>query len=1047
MLRTTVGNILVNHALPPDMRDFSGSRILDKKGVQTLFDELARRHPEQYAAVAKRLTDVARKVAYHTGGFSFSLEHMRPTQAGEAIRSRVEKEVEAVLMRPKLSDDEREQQITGILQAASREAEGKVFDESEAEGNPLAHQVKNVGRGNKSSLKGIRAGDYLYEDHRGRPIPVPALRSYAQGLHPVEYWAAAFGARQGVVATKQATQQSGYLGKQLVQATHRLVVTGLDAEDDADDSAAPRGLPVDAADPHNEGALLARVTGPYPRNTVLTSKILGHLQALGHDRLLIRSPLVGGPADGGVYGRDVGVRERGVIAPRGDYVGIAASQALCLAGGTEVRMADGTTKRIEDIVVGDLVFGCSAEGTVRAVRVVRAYANGVKPCWRTTFRLGTGNVRPENRLEVISTLDHKLLSVVVPNRARDGQRRPLPVVRRIERPNSMWDRYYAKMSSDFDDDGYVSEPFALLCGLLIGNGCYTGKIGSNGIQLSCWDKALLDDIRDYVASFGLDFVPLRAKGQYRLVDRDRFRLLKTLDGTRVRNRFRGFLLNHGIWGQTSKEKVLPQEVAWWDNASVAALLAGLFATDGCVHLTQEGRVSVGYSSSSRELIYAVRFLLQVRFGIYGSGVQAGIKKRPSGGEYDPNYRFTINSWDSVHRFASVIHPPGRKCGWLAATTVFWGRSKKAAEAGRCAFVEQVSIGELPTYDIEVDHPDHLFLLANGLVVSNSEKTTQSMLSSKHQGGVAGGSPSVGGFKAINQLVQTPRVYPGAAHAQLDGRVSRIEPAPQGGTYVEVAGQRHHIAAGLSPVVKQGDDVEAGDVLSDGLPNPAEVVRHKGIGDGRAYFVKAFGDVFKASGLGAHRRNIELLARGLINHVRLVDEVGDHVPDDIVPYQTLEATWEPRVGARELPAKSAIGKYLEKPVLHYTIGTPVRPSMLAQLDRFGVKSLLVHDEPPPFEPEMIRGMATLQHDPDWMTRHLGSNLQRSTLEAAHRGDASDVAGSSYVPAIAERTTFGRQGLTRGWEPRDVRRDGDGDGRVGDGTPNEAPVQRRSILSKL
>jgi hypothetical protein len=34
-------------------------------------------------------------------------------------------------------------------------------------------------------------------------------------------------------------------------------------------------------------------------------------------------------------------------------------------------------------------------------------------------------------------------------------------------------------------------------------------------------------------------------------------------------------------------------------------------------------------------------------------------------------------------------------------------------------------------------------------------------------------------------------------------------------------------------------------------------------------------------------NIELLARGTVNHVRLTDEYGDYAPDDIVPYSMLE----------------------------------------------------------------------------------------------------------------------------------------------------------------
>jgi hypothetical protein len=167
-------------------------------------------------------------------------------------------------------------------------------------------------------------------------------------------------------------------------------------------------------------------------------------------------------------------------------------------------------------------------------------------------------------------------------------------------------------------------------------------------------------------------------------------------------------------------------------------------------------------------------------------------------------------------------------------------------------------------------------------------------------------------------------------------------------------------------------------------------------------------------------------------------MGDYVPGDIVPYAHLEHTWEPRPGARELPPKQAVGKYLERPILHHTIGTLVRPSMLGDFEEFDVPSVLAHDDPPPFAPVMVRGMAQMGEDPDWMAEHLGSNLQKSTLTSVHRGRTSDEAGTSYVPSIARRVDFGRQGLTRGWDPKDIThepRDADSDGVIEEGTPRE------------
>lgn len=634
-----MGQILVNRHLPPDLRDYN--RILDKKGIEKLFQEVAERHPDKYRDISRRLSDVGRDVAYQTGGFSFGLRDMQPSEAARRARAQIERDVHLIHARPDLDDEAKEGAIVEAVGKHQKKLQDDILAEAEAKGNPLAQQIRSGARGNPMNLKSLLGADLLYTDHHGRAIPIPVLNPYPHGLSPVEYWAGAFGARKGVADTKFATQEAGFFAKQLTQAAHRLVVTGLDSDQEPDPYTI-RGLPVDVDDPDNVGALLAHPAGPYGRNTHLTPKVLKDLKGRGVGRILVRSPTVGGPPQGGVWARDVGVRERGTLPTGNDFVGIAAAQAL------------------------------------------------------------------------------------------------------------------------------------------------------------------------------------------------------------------------------------------------------------------------------------------------------------------------------------------------------------------------------------------------------SEKLTQGQLGSKHSGGVAGADKSVTGFKFINQLVQVPKAFRGgAAHAQLDGTVSGVREAPQGGHYVDVGGEEHYVPHGRDVLVRPGDRVEAGDVLSEGTPNPAEIVRHKGIGEGMRHFTDAFRDAYRRSGMGVDRRNIELLARGLINHVRVTEEFGDHIEDDIVPYSHVEAGWEPRDGSEVVRPNSAVGKYLERPVLHHTIGTRVKPSMLPELAEFGVTNVTVHKDPPPFEPVMIRGMATLAHDPDFMTRHLGSGLQKSTLEAVHRGGYSDEAGTSYVPSLARRVDFGRQGLTRGWQPRD----GDGDGNVYDGTPRQ------------
>lgn len=620
----TPGQLLIEEALPEDMR--GRPRTLDGKGLRTLFQELAEKHPNEYREVTQRLMNVGREAMYTSGGYSFGLRHMMPARSFLQHRAGLQREIQRIASDPRLGDDEKSNRIVEATSKGSDAITKAVYEESLAEKNPLALQIASNAKGKPFNLMSLRGGDLLYVDHHNRNIPVPVLRSYSEGLTPAEYWANTYGARKGIVDLKTATQDAGYFGKQLTQAAHRLIVTAHDHDERLYDADSPRGLPANVDDPDNEGALLAHPVGPYKRNTILTPKIMAHLKELGHERALVRSPTVGGPPDGGVYARDVGIRERGTISPIGDFVGIGAAQA-------------------------------------------------------------------------------------------------------------------------------IAEPLA-----------------------------------------------------------------------------------------------------------------------------------------------------------------------------------------------------------------------------------------------------------------------QAQIGSKHTGGVAGAGAGVSGFKAINQLVQVPKVFPGgASHAKADGRVQSIEKAPGGGHRVFIDGEPHYIGIGYEPRVKVGDEIEAGDMLSDGLPNPADIVEHKGIGEGRKAFVDAFKRTAAEAGFGLHRRNIELVARGLINHVRLHEHMGNYVPDDIVPYSVMEHDYQPRPGHSALSPTSAAGQYLEQPVLHYSIGTKIRPSVVRELGKFGVKRVLAHREPPPFEPVMVRGMENLAHDPDWMTRMLGSNLEKGLSKSVHRGGTSDELGTSYVPSLARGIEFGKWPPVKGFDP--------------------------------
>ena len=285
----------------------------------------------------------------------------------------------------------------------------------------------------------------------------------------------------------------------------------------------------------------------------------------------------------------------------------------------------------------------------------------------------------------------------------------------------------------------------------------------------------------------------------------------------------------------------------------------------------------------------------------------------------------------------------------------------------------------------------------------AEPTTQAGLASKHSGGVVGqDDKAVTGFKEINQFVQVPKNFVGSATlAHKDGSVSKIEKAPQGGYYVYINEEEHYIPGERKLDVKVGQRMEAGDALSSGVPNPGEVVKYKGIGEGRRYFVERYNKILKDNGAGNHRRNVEAIARGFINRVRITDPNGfdGHLINDVLSYDDVVRDYEPRYGSKLTNPKQAVGNYLEKPILHYSIGTRITPNIAKRLSSVKTGNILVHKAQPPFEPFVSRIMDITSTDKDWMTRLSGFNLKKSFLDAAQRGSTSEIGGTSYIPSIA------------------------------------------------
>jgi len=290
----------------------------------------------------------------------------------------------------------------------------------------------------------------------------------------------------------------------------------------------------------------------------------------------------------------------------------------------------------------------------------------------------------------------------------------------------------------------------------------------------------------------------------------------------------------------------------------------------------------------------------------------------------------------------------------------------------------------------------------------AEPLTQMSLSAKHGVRVLkGASKTVDGVKGVRQLIEVPESFAHKATlAEETGSVSKITKAPHGGHYITVNGTDHYAGPSLELLVRVGQHVEAGDALTDGIPKPDEVVRHKGLGAGRKYFADQLYQTYDRSGANLDKRHFELMARADLSHVRVL-ETSEHHPEltrgDIVHYNQLRTVLGK--DTQTLALDKAVNHVLGKEALHFTAGTVLTPQVVAALKYAGIREVTVAKNPPHTEALMKPMTRAPQLNPDWLARMAFRFLKDTALKGAQYGQTSDLHSTHPVPAYAAGAEFG------------------------------------------
>ena len=145
---------------------------------------------------------------------------------------------------------------------------------------------------------------------------------------------------------------------------------------------------------------------------------------------------------------------------------------------------------------------------------------------------------------------------------------------------------------------------------------------------------------------------------------------------------------------------------------------------------------------------------------------------------------------------------------------------------------------------------------------------------------------VQGLPRVEELLEARKPKENAVLAEKAGRAKIVTEDDQHRlfiVYTENIEEEIMIPAGLNIIVEDGEDIHKGKALTDGPPNPHDIVRLMGITAVQKYLVDEVQSVYRSQGVEIADKHIEVIVRQMTRKVR-VDEPGDTI---LLPGELLE----------------------------------------------------------------------------------------------------------------------------------------------------------------
>ena len=167
----------------------------------------------------------------------------------------------------------------------------------------------------------------------------------------------------------------------------------------------------------------------------------------------------------------------------------------------------------------------------------------------------------------------------------------------------------------------------------------------------------------------------------------------------------------------------------------------------------------------------------------------------------------------------------------------------------------------------------------GIIAAQSigEPGTQLTMRTFHSGGVAGGEDITQGLPRIQELFEAREPKGKGIISEIDGTITSIKPEAHNRFRItvesEIDSKEYLSDAGKKPIVKEGDNVKAGDLIVAGMIHPKELLRVANVSKVEEYIVKEVQKVYRAQGVEISDKHVEIIVKQMLQKSVVIHE-GD-----------------------------------------------------------------------------------------------------------------------------------------------------------------------------